>query len=164
MDPSPSQVLSIRKANPDDVIQQLRIQIDALRTLCRQDYTPEQIEGLIERNIRYSSRGGYQSEITLVAEADGVIVGFSALLGRRISALYVHPQFIRQGIGSRLLASLEQIAVSQNIRTIRVAASLTAYPFYQANGYQVLGESDLGVDKGLRVRYIDMKKRLLRIT
>lgn len=161
MDFSPAQMLSIRKAQPDDVIQQLRIQIDALRTLCRQDYTPEQIEGLIERNIRYASRGGCQSELTLVAEVDGVIVGFSALLGRRISALYVHPRYVRQGIGSRLLAALEQRAVTQNIRTLRVAASLTAHPFYQANGYQVLGESFLGVDKGLRVRYIDMKNHLL---
>ena len=161
MKPSPPHVLSIRQAQPDDVIQQLRIQIDALRTLCRQDYTPEQIEGLIERNIRYSSRGGCQSELSLVAEADGVIVGYSALLGRRISAVYVHPQFVRQGIGSRLLAGLEQIAVTHNIRTLRVAASLTAQPFYRANGYQVLGESYLGIDKGLRVRYIDMKKHLL---
>ena len=161
MDPSSSpQVFSIRKAQPDEVIQQLRIQIDALRTLCRQDYAPEQIEGLIERNIRYSSRGGYQREITLVAEADGMIVGFSALLGRRISAVYVHPQYVRQGIGSRLLAALERIAATQNIRTLRVAASLTAHPFYQANGYQVIGDSYLGVHKGLRVRYIDMKKRL----
>ena len=161
MNPFPPEVLSIRKAQPDEVIQQLRIQIDALRTLCKEDYTPEQIEGLIERNIRYSSRGGCQCELTLVAEADGVVVGFAALLGRRISAIYVHPQFVRQGIGSRLLTGLERIAATQKIRTLRVAASLTAKPFYQANGYQVLGESYLGVDKGLRVRYIDMKKRLL---
>lgn len=157
----PPQALSIRKAQPDDVIQFLRIQIDALRTLCSQDYTSEQIEALIERNIRHSSRGGCRGEITLVAEADGVIVGFAALLGHRISAAYVHPQFVRQGIGRRLLRALEQIAIAHNIRTLRVAASLTARPFYQTHGYQVIGESYLAAGKGLRVRYIDMKKRLM---
>ena len=157
------QALSIRKAQPDDIIPCLRIQIDALRILCQQDYPPEQLEALIERNIRYSSRGGCRDEITVVAQAEGVIVGFSALLGRRISAVYVHPQRVRQRIGGRLLAAIERIAVIHNIRTLRVAASLTARPFYQANGYQVLGESYIRVDKDLRIRCIDMKKQLFSI-
>ncbi|NJN01776.1 MAG: GNAT family N-acetyltransferase [Leptolyngbyaceae cyanobacterium RM1_1_2] len=142
------------------MIQLLRIQIDALRTLCIQDYTPEQIEALIERNIRYASRGGSQGEITLVAEVKGVIVGLAALLGRCVSAVYVHPQFVRQGIGTHLLAALEQIATTYQIKTLRVAASLTAQPFYQANDYQVLGESDLITEKGLQIRYVEMKKAL----
>ncbi|NET31239.1 MAG: hypothetical protein F6K19_04475 [Cyanothece sp. SIO1E1] len=52
---------------------------------------------MIERNIRHSSRGGCHGEITLVAEVNNVIVGLSALLGRRISAalLIVEPIQLR---------------------------------------------------------------------
>ena len=161
MEKTPPQVLSIRQARPDDIIRLLRIQIDALRTLCIRDYSAEQIEALIERNIRHSSRGGCRGEITLVAEVDRVTVGFAALLGCRISAVYVHPQFARQRIGSRLLAKLEQVAISNNRQTLRVAASLTARPFYQRNGYRVMGESYLVAEAGLQIPYIDMKKYLL---
>ena len=163
MDKPPPQVLSIRQAHSDDTIRLLRIQIDALRTLCVQDYTPEQIEALIERNIRHSSRGGCRGEITLVAEVDSVIVGVCSLLGCRISAVYVHPQFARQGIGTQLLAALEQTAITHNIKTLKVAASLTARSFYQRNGYRVMGESYLVAGNGLRVKYINMKKRLLPV-
>ena len=160
MDSSSSPVLSIRKAQPDDLIQLLRIQIDALRTLCARDYPPDHIEALIDRNIRHSSRGGYQAELTLVAEVNQDMVGLASLLGHRISAVYVHPQFAHQGIGSRLLHTLEHIAVRRNIRRLSVAASLTAQPFYLKHGYSVLGESALEADDGFRIRCINMQKSL----
>ncbi|NER31872.1 MAG: GNAT family N-acetyltransferase, partial [Symploca sp. SIO1C4] len=83
--------------------------------------------------------------------------------GYRISAVYVHPLFARQGIGTRLLAALEQTAITYNIKTLKVAASVTARSFYQRNGYRVMGESYLIAGNGLPIRYINMKKRLLPI-
>lgn len=161
MDKLSPQTLSIRTAQPDDVIHLLRIQLDALRALCIHDYTPEQIEALVGRNIRYSSLGGSRREITLVAEVDGVRVGLCSLLGSRITALYVHPQFARRGIGTQLLNAVERMALTRQIKILRVAASLTARPFYQANGYRVGSESYLVADRGLWIPYINMKKYLL---
>ncbi|MFE4105884.1 GNAT family N-acetyltransferase [Almyronema epifaneia] len=160
MNKPPPPLISIRKAQPQDVIQLLRIQADALRTLCSQDYAPEQIEALINRNIRYASRGGSQRETTLVAEVKGMRVGLATLLGSHVSALYVHPHYARQGIGSRLLKALEKIAVNHKVKALGVAASLTARPFYQANGYQVLGTSYITTELGLRIQYIEMRKHL----
>lgn len=151
----------IRRAQPDEIIQLLRIQIDALRGLCIQDYTPEQIEALIERNIRHASLHRSCDEITLVAAVDQTLVGLAALLDRRISAVYVHPQFSRQGIGTQLLKAIEAVAITRKFKNLSVAASLNARPFYQANGYRVLGESYLIADQHLPIPYVNMKKRMM---
>ncbi|MDJ0692667.1 MAG: GNAT family N-acetyltransferase [Xenococcaceae cyanobacterium MO_188.B32] len=151
---------SLRQAHPDELIQLLRIQTDALRTLCLSDYSSRELEALIEHNLRHFSLGGYRGEFILVAEVDGVLVAWSALLGSRISAIYVHPQFIRQGIGSQLLRALETQAIHSQFRTLKVAASLTARPFYQCHGYQLIGRSFL-LAKDLPIPYLKMKKQLL---
>ncbi len=161
MNKLPSPLSSIRQADSDEIIQLLRIQTDALRTLCVSDYPPQQIEALIERNLRHFSLGGCQSEFILVAEVDGVIVGWSALLASRISAIYVHPQFVRQGIGSQLLQALETRALNYKFLILKVAASLTARSFYQRHGYRVIGRSYLLAGRSLRIPYLNMKKHLL---
>ncbi|MGF1492254.1 MAG: GNAT family N-acetyltransferase [Microcoleaceae cyanobacterium] len=153
-------VVSIRYAGSEDLIRVLRVQIDALRTLCVSDYTPQQIEALIERNIRHSSFGGSRNEITLVAEVDGVVGGCATLMGYRITAIYVHPQFARKGIGTQLLVGLEQMAMNNRVNTLRVAASFNAKSFYQANGYQLVSQSHFLTNEGLQIPYLNMRKHL----
>lgn len=160
MDKSLAQSLSIRQARPDEVLQILRVQIDALRILCVQDYSPEQIEALVNRNIQHFSRGGYRGETTFIAELETVRVGVSSLLGNRISAVYVHPLYIRQGIGTRLLRAVEQSASSRSIKTLNITASLTARPFYQASGYQMVDNSHLVSKEGLLIPCIEMRGHL----
>jgi putative acetyltransferase len=166
MNPSFPGTLVIRTAEPDDLIQMLRIQIDALRSLCIHDYSPEQIEDLIQHNIHHASHGGPTQELTIVGEVDQVIVGLASLWGSAISAMYVHPQLARQGIGSQLLQALEQRAIVRHIQTLRGAASLTARPFYQANGYQVTGTSSLATEGRKQsqrrpIQVVKMQKHLL---
>ena len=161
MEKSLAQSLSIRQARPDEVLQILRIQIDALRILCVQDYSSDQIEALVDRNIQHFSRGGYRGATTFIAELEKVRVGVSSLLGNRISAVYVHPLYIRQGIGSQLLQAVEQAALSRNIKTLNITASLTACPFYQAWGYQVIDHSHLVTKDGLRIRCKEMRRHLV---
>ena len=152
---------SIRQAHSDDVIQLLRIQTDSLRTLCISDYSSLELEALIERNLRHFSLGGNRDEFILVAEVDGVIVGWSALLASHISAIYVHPQFVRQGIGSQLLRAIETKAIDSQFRTLKVAASFTARPFYQYHGYEIFGRSLILARRNLRIPYLYMQKPLL---
>ena len=156
-----SPLSSIRQAHSDDVIQLLRIQTDSLRTLCISDYSSLEIEALIERNLRHFSLGGCRDEFILVAEVDNVIVGWSALIASRISAIYVHPQFIRQGIGSQLLRAIETKAINSKFRTLEVSASFTAQSFYHSHGYQVIGRSLILARRNLPIPCLYMKKLLL---
>ena len=151
---------SIRQAHSDEIIQLLRIQIDSLRDLCISDYSYLELEAIIDHNLDHFSLGGHRGEFILVAEVDGVIVGWSALIGSHISAIYVHPQFIRQGIGSQLLRAIEIKAIKSKFRTLQVAASFTARPFYQYHGYRIIGRSFL-LAQNLPIPYLQMKKHLL---
>lgn len=159
-----SPLSSIRQAHSDDIIQLLRIQTDSLRTLCIYDYSSLEIEIIIERNLRHFSLGGYRGEFILVAEVDDVIVGWAALLANRISGIYVHPQFVRQGIGSQLLQALETKAINSNFRSLIVAASFTARPFYQSQGYHIIGRSLLLAKWNFPIPYLHMEKSLLSNT
>ena len=161
MDQPLTPLLSVREARPDEILKILRVQADALRVLCAQDYSSEQIEVLVDRNISHSSCGGSRGETTFVAELEDVIVGVSSLLGRRISAVYVHPLYARRGIGSRLLGAVESLAIARSIRMLKVTASLTARPFYQAGGYQLLEESHIDTAAGVQIRCAEMIKQLV---
>lgn len=78
----------------------------------------------------------FSRHITLVALEEGEIVGFadadpSGVLDR----LFVHKDHQRQGIASALCAALEKALPASVITT---EASLTARPFFTAQGYRVV--------------------------
>jgi putative acetyltransferase len=53
-----------------------------------------------------------QSELVLVAEIGAKIAGFGSIVPKdsELRAIYVHPDFGREGVGSRILAALEDLA------------------------------------------------------
>jgi putative acetyltransferase len=154
------QDISVRIAQPKDRNQIFQIQIDAIQVICSHDYNTEQIAALLDDKQLQYSVGNEWGEIVFVAEIEDTIVGFSALLRHRVSAVYVHPHYVRRGIGRQLLTALEREAVSRHIKRLAVMASLTAQPFYQACGYQIVGECSLISDHGVYVPCIDMEKCL----
>jgi ribosomal protein S18 acetylase RimI-like enzyme len=81
----------------------------------------------------------------LIAQVDSKIVGFVSLSPSSwcIQALYIHPKWIRQGTGKKLLASIEGVAVERSIRVLRVVSSFNAAPFYQSQGYLFRGHHQI---------------------
>jgi GNAT superfamily N-acetyltransferase len=77
-----------------------------------------------------------RSEVVLVAEEDGEIVGVLRGRRERLASLFVRGDRHRRGIGRRLVKRFEQESLRQGIRVIRVAATLYALPFYLAMGYK----------------------------
>lgn len=71
------------------------------------------------------------------------IVGFSSIYveNPEIYSLFVSPKFTRQGIGTRLLETLKQIALYKKHKFIYVNSSLTAKIFYSNRGYEIIRES-----------------------
>ena len=77
-----------------------------------------------------------QSEMVLVAEREGEIVG--VLRGRmtRLGSLFVRGDCHRQGIGRTLVGRFEQECARQGSTIVKVAATLHAVPFYLELGYR----------------------------
>lgn len=154
----------IRTAELEDAERLYQIQSEAIEVLCAKDYTPKQIAALIaDKRDRYIKDEAWGDRV-IVAEAVGAIAGFAAMGGDRLNAIYVQPRYARRGIGQQLLSVLEQDARDRQISKILVLASVTAYPFYRACGYQAIDRAALLVQPHVRLPCFRMEKILKKRT
>jgi putative acetyltransferase len=153
--------IRIRRARDEDVLKIRNAHVASIRTLCARDYTPEQIAAWIA-NIRLA---GYreamrEGEVMFVAEQGLRIAGFSGVHEDQVQAVYVHPRFIRRGVGSLLLRAAEEEAQARGVEVLRLTASLTAVPFYRSQGYEERGAVWHPLPSGALLPCIRMAKRL----
>lgn len=74
-----------------------------------------------------------------VYEADETVVGFFALLGDRLAAIFVSPDFQGSGIGSALLAHAKRLRSDLSLTVYQANAASVA--FYRSQGFAVVEES-----------------------
>jgi len=98
----------------------------------------------------------------LVAETEAQVVGFAQLDAKQstVVAIYVTPQFARQGFGLRLLRGIEEQVVSVGLDELRLQASLNAVGFYSRAGYTAGGLSEHVVDSGVSLPCLAMSRAL----
>ena len=82
----------------------------------------------------------------LVAEQDGALLGFAALLERsgdacELDGLFVEPEHMRRGVARRLVAETERLARERGATRIDVVANPQALAFYTAVGFIATGEA-----------------------
>ena len=174
---------TLRQAVSTD-IPALRVLIDAsVLGLQAADYTPAQIEGALQTVYGVDSQliadGTY-----FVVEAEAVIVGCGgwskhktlfggdrwtgredALLDPRqdaakIRAFFVHPDWVRRGIGSMILEACEKAASAAGFTRFEMGATLTGVPLYRAKGYVALENLDVPLKNGESLVVVRMEKRM----
>lgn len=128
--------VAIRLMKPDEIGTLLQLLERSIRKLNTQDYNAEQIEAII--SIQPSAFEG--KTVTFVAEYESNLIGFAVLahvgIIWQINSIFIDPDFVRQGVGKRLIATLEQEATRQKVSRLYVASSLTAIGFYKTMGYR----------------------------
>jgi N-acetylglutamate synthase-like GNAT family acetyltransferase len=85
--------------------------------------------------------GGWSKRATLFGGDQSKLAGVDRLLdpekeAARIRAFYVHPQWSRRGIASRILESCEDAARKAGFSRIELVATLPGEPLYLARGYE----------------------------
>jgi GNAT superfamily N-acetyltransferase len=99
-------------------------------------YAPEQLERW--REDLSPTPESLRSEPTFVAEIDGELAGFYQLrTGEPQTALehlWVHPGFMRRGVGRALLAHAVALAAGRGISELSIDSEPHAEPFYLAHG------------------------------
>jgi predicted N-acetyltransferase YhbS len=78
----------------------------------------------------------------------------------RIRAFYVHPQWSRRGIGSRILTACEEAARAAGFIRIELVATLPGEPLYTARGYQKASAIQLEMPDGGSLPAFRMTKSL----
>jgi GNAT superfamily N-acetyltransferase len=98
-----------------------------------------------------------EQSCVFVAELDGVVVGFAAVLprtdgGAELDALFVEPHFWKRGIGRRLVDHMAEVARVRAASFLHVIGNPHAEGFYISCGFRVTGTVDTRFGVGLTMR------------
>lgn len=129
----------MRLQDPVDFERMAELQDLSIRKLLQPDYSTQQIEALATtQDIR--KQGSLQLILLAKDDTENQLVGFVAMVRGKpqIAGLYIHPQFVRQGVGSALILTLMELAAELGYRSLYVISSVTATSFYQSNGFETI--------------------------
>lgn len=85
-----------------------------------------------------------------------------ASVDAEVTAVYVHPAAAGAGVGSAVLADLEERAREHDADALGLTASRNTVPFYEARGYESVREHDheFSPPSGVEGRVVEMTKEL----
>ena len=81
-----------------------------------------------------------KERVIFVAVEENAIVGTASLGRDQVHAVFVHPARQGRGIGRRLMEAVESEAQARGKRGLILYASVSAVPFYEANGWRTIRE------------------------
>lgn len=133
--------MKIRKYREEDYPEKRELHLKVIREVNSEDYSEEQIEAWTDFDP--ANPGDDEGRVRWVAENEDAIIGFGDYMpeGNKITGIYVHPDFLRQGIGSKLLQKIEDDARRKDLEYLKCVSSVTAKDFYRNNGFKVIGET-----------------------
>ena len=132
----------IDRGNPDHLAEIQRLFVDTISSVCNVDYNAEQIKvwtSSIENKERWDDI--ISNQYVLIAKYDESIVGFATLSkSNYIDLFYVHKDFQGLKIASLLYYNIELEVLRNGQSEISADVSITARPFFEKMGFQVLKE------------------------
>ena len=133
-------VITLRPYRRDDAPALLALFRDTIRRVNSRDYSPAQIAAWASDDIDTASWfGRFTGRYVPVAEEDGRPVGFAELESDgHIDRVYVSADHQRRGIGRQLLAAVVAEARRVGLARLFTEASITARPFFEAQGFTML--------------------------
>lgn len=180
--------LTLRLATREDIPALRELIATSVRILQRADYSPEQLEAALGTVYGVDTQlivdGSYYVVETTTADAKGEIVACggwskrktlfgsdqgpnrdSSLLdpardAAKIRAFFVHPDWVRRGLATRILRACEAAAYAQGFRRFEMGATLTGVPMYAACGYTKDETLETPMADGLSLTVVRMSKRV----
>ena len=133
-------MVTLRPYQPDDGPSLLALFRDTIRRVNSRDYSPAQVAAWASDNINTVRwLGRFAGRFVPVAEEVGRPVGFAELEENgHVDRVYVSADRQRRGIGRQLLAALVVEARRVGRTRLYTEASVTARPFFEAQGFTVL--------------------------
>jgi GNAT superfamily N-acetyltransferase len=174
-------MIRVRIATVDDV-PTLRALIDAsVRGLQTRDYSAAEIERALATvygvDTQLIADGTYWvAEVGEIVGCGGwsrraTLFGGDQYAGRKdslldptkdaakIRAFFVHPDWARRGVGTKILDACEGSARDAGFTRFEMGATLTGVPFYEARGYRALDRIIVPLPDGQSMAVVRMEKR-----
>lgn len=133
-------MITLRPYRGDDAPALLALFRDTIRRVNSRDYSPAQIAAWASDDIDTESWfGRFAGRFVPVAEEAGRPVGFAELeADGHIDRVYVSADYQGRGTGRQLLAAVVAEARRLGLARLFTEASITARPFFEAQGFAVL--------------------------
>jgi len=179
--------IRIRNAVREDVPALQALIAASVRALQAKDYSQAQMEGALEsvfgvdsqlvadgtyfvaegqdgsRGWQMAGCGGWSKRKTLYG-GDAWTQREDSLLDPRkdaakIRAFFVHPDWARQGVGTRILETCEEAAQQAGFTRFEMGATLTGAKLFGARGYRAIEQIEVPLRNGAKLPVVRMEKR-----
>ena len=173
----------LRTATTEDVPGICELIDASVRGLQAGDYTPAQIEGALATVFTVDSRLIADGTYFVALDEGGELAGCGGWSFRKtlyggdhqvetiepekldpevdaakIRAIFVHPKFARQGLGSMILDAAERAAIARGFRRFEMGSTLTGVTLYSMKGYREVARMVVPVGNGERIGVVRMVK------
>ncbi len=156
-----SKVTEIRQATLEDIPQITSVFRDTITEINSKDYSEEQIKvwasGADDAD-KWKER--IKNFYFIVAEIDTTISGFAYLKnGNYFDGLFVHKDYQRQGIASKLMRIIESQVMMNGFESVKSDVSITALSFFDNKHYNIIKKQKKNF-KGLVFENYVVEKKL----
>jgi GNAT superfamily N-acetyltransferase len=141
----PADALILRLAYPDE-----REQLEDLQRRASVELPEYRDQLLLNPDAIHLPPAQIANDQVTIAELDGDVVGFAALVGGELDGLFVEPDLWGRGIGRALVDAAAHEARSKGL-TLTVIANPRARGFYESCGFRAEGEAQTRFGPGLRM-------------
>ena len=155
--------MKIRKASDADKENISKLHILSIKRLCGKHYTHEQLNAWTSVLTPSVYEQALKEKAFLVAnDSQQNLMGLGILDAHsaEISAIYIHPDAVGKGVGTKLLYKLEEIARNSNVAKVTLHSTLNAKGFYQKHGYLDHGLTFHRLSNGSKLECVRMFKDL----
>ena len=149
----------IREYNTKDCEEIAALFYDTVHTVNAKDYTKEQLAvwATGEVDIETWNRS-FLEHYTLVAVEEDRIIGFGDITeDGYLDRLYVHKDFQHRAVATAICDMLETYYSTKILKT---HASITARPFFEKRGYQVIKEQQVERNGILLINFVMEKSKI----
>ena len=158
-----SNSIEVGEIRTEEIEQAIELIISSVVQLASSHYSKSQIEAWVSQYPPPEVFATWRARRKmLVARKSEKLVGFGQIQFDRkeIVGVHVAPAVARCGIGTMLVDSLENEAVTADLTEIVVQASMNAVDFYEACGYRPVREIGFEFSNGVKSNALYMEKQL----
>jgi putative acetyltransferase len=154
-------LIAIKQATQSDLDTIIQLFSDTIGVVNAKDYSAEQIrvwKGGASKKEKWLKK--ISEQYFLIAEIDNRLAGFGSIThDGYLDFMYVSKDHQGRGVASEIYNSLEKFAVKKRIDKIVSDVSITAKPFFEKQGFELLQEQQVAID-GVKLRNYKMQKPL----
>lgn len=152
-------MILIRRYVESDAKETWGIFFNTVRSINSRDYSEQQVKAWAPESFDFALWQKRMDGINpFIAEINGVVVGYSDLQNDGfIDHFFCHHEYQGMGVGKALMTHILNCGSKKNIHRYYSEVSITAKPFYEHFGFQVVKEQNVEM-RGQRLTNYVMEK------